>query len=128
MGDEQKAEDEATVLDHIDGIQVPGRVFEVPANEYWALTCLKQWLDFLYNQVTRYDEEVRLQLNPDGKLEVSVFGNHPALAKVPKAMMTSAFHWYAMSAYQYVSTVGAIAFRQDNKRPLPHDYTEKVIP
>jgi len=36
-----------TILDHIYGIKVPGEVFREPANEYWALLCLRQGLDFM---------------------------------------------------------------------------------
>ena len=122
------SKDVFTVLDHIDGIEVPGLVFENPVNEFWALIWLKQGLDFLYNQITPFDDSVRQKLNPNGDLTVSVIRDHPAFAGVPKAMLTSAFHWYAMSAYQYVTTVGAISFRQDSGRPKPYVYTEKIIP
>jgi hypothetical protein len=56
MGTQQSPDVEFTVLEHIDRIQVPKRVFEEPVNEYWALIWLKQGLDFLYNQVMPFDE------------------------------------------------------------------------
>ncbi len=37
-----------TVLDYVDNIEVPGDVFRKPSNEYWALVCLRQGLEFLY--------------------------------------------------------------------------------
>ena len=38
------------------------------------------------------------------------------------------FHWYSISACQYVRTVGAIAYLQDNSRPKPLEYVNSVIP
>lgn len=35
-----------TVLDYIDNIKVHGDVFKEPHNEYYALICLKDGLDF----------------------------------------------------------------------------------
>jgi hypothetical protein len=43
-----------TVLDHIDNITVAGNVFERPVNEYWALTCLRDGLEFLNRQAVRF--------------------------------------------------------------------------
>ena len=119
---------ESTILDHIDGIQVPGQVFERPANEYWALVCWRQGMEFLYNQVSVSDKIARENMNPDGNLKVVTWGNSPGLEGLPKGLITCAFHWYAVSACQYVRTVGAIAYRQDNSLPLPHEYVKDVIP
>jgi len=71
---------------------------------------------------------VKQRLNPNGELMVNVIGNAPEFAGVPKAMLTSAFHWYAMWAYQYVNTVGTIAYRQDKSREMALKYVERVIP
>ena len=55
-------------------------------------------------------------------------GNFPAFQDVPQGLVTCAFHWYAISACQYVGTVGAIAHRQDNARPGWREYVTAVIP
>ncbi len=120
--------EKVTVLDHIDGIEVPGDVFAESANEYWALLCLRDGLRFLAAQAARIDEAVRQRVNPEGKLKIIMVGNDPAFAGIPRGLLTCAFHWYAVSACQYVKTVGAIAYRQDNTRPLPPKYVESVIP
>jgi hypothetical protein len=117
-----------TVLDHIDNIVVPGNVFAEPANEYWALAWLHQGMEVLYQQVRHCDETVRQQVNPHGNVRIVCSGNFPGLPPVPQGLLTCAFHWYAISACQYVRTVGAIAYRQDNARPLPQDYAKTVIP
>ena len=55
-------------------------------------------------------------------------GDFPAFQHLPQALLTCSFHWFAISACQYVRTVGAIAWRHDNNRPKPLDYTKTVIP
>lgn len=117
-----------TVLDHIENISVDGNVFEQPANEYWALVCLRHGLEFLYIQAQRCDETIRHQLEPAGNIRLVGFGNLPEFDQIPKTLLTCAFQWYAVSACQYVRTVGAIAYRHDPSRPKPPAYVQSVIP
>ena len=119
-----------TVLDFLAEITVPGKVFERPGNEYWALVCLRRGLEFLYRQAQMCDELVKQQIDPTGSTTFAGFGNLPQLDVVPKPLLTCAFHWYAISACQYVRTVGAIASRLALwKTPTkPLDYVRKVIP
>jgi|GEM_PF-1134774 hypothetical protein len=119
---------ESTLLDHIKGIQVPGKVFERPANEYWALVCWQEGMEYFANQVTKFDQIAMVKMNPGGDLAVHALGNAPGLEGLPKGLLTCAFHWYAISACQYVRTVGAIAYDLDNSLPLPHEYVKEVIP
>ena len=117
-----------TVLDHIDNITVPGNPFAKPANEYWALVCLRHGMEFLYLQARHCDEVVKQQVNPTGNVRFVSSGNVPLAGQVPQTLLTCAFHWYAISACQYVRTVGAIACRLDSTRPLPPEYAKEVIP
>jgi hypothetical protein len=117
-----------TILDHIDNITVPGNPFHAPANEYWALICLREGMEFLYRQALRYDQVVKQRVNPEGKMQYFGMGNDPSFDGVPRALLTCAFHWYSISACQYVRTVGAIAYKLDTSRLLPPDYVKKVIP
>jgi hypothetical protein len=117
-----------TILDHFDNIRVLGDVFHEPVNEYWALICLNHGMEFLYRQALQCDHAVKRQLNPNGTVRFFGGGNLPAFTQVPRTLLTCAFHWYAISACQYVRTVGAIAYRQDPTRPLPREYAETVIP
>jgi hypothetical protein len=117
-----------TVLDHIDNITVAGNVFEQPANEYWALICLRQGMEFLYRQAQQCDRVMKQQVNPQGNLKYVGLGNLPEMRAVPTPLLTCAFHWYAISACQYARTVGAIAYRQDATRPLPPRYVAAVMP
>ena len=117
-----------TILDHVDNISVLGDVFSEPKNEFWALICLRHGLDFLYQQVSRIDKITQSRLNPEGKTKYVGYGNLPGTEDLPKPLLTCSFHWYAISACQYVRTVGAIAYKQDNSRPIPPKYVEAVIP
>lgn len=117
-----------TILDHIDKITVSGNVFHEPVNEYWALICLQDGMEFLYHQALRSDQAVSQQVNPDDSVRFFGCGNVPAFNQVPKSLLTCAFHWYAISACQYVRTVGAISHKLDPTRPLPHEYAENIIP
>lgn len=120
-------ESKFTILDHIDGIKVPGNVFKEPRNEYWALIYLRDGLDFLYRQVSHFDTIVSQQLEYSPGSQ-HILGNHLALSNIPKSLLTCAFHWYAISAFQYVRTVGAIVYRQDNTRLPSEKYVKQVIP
>ncbi len=117
-----------TVLDHIDRISVKGDVFAEPTNEYWFLVCLREGMEFLYRQATQCDASVKQALNIEEGVKVFEFGNSPAFSAVPMPLLVSSFLWYAMSAYQYGLTVGAIAFRNDDSRPKPTDYVASAMP
>src|SRR5262249_48641402 len=115
-------------LDYIDGISVPGDVFSEAPNEYGALLYLRAGLIFLARQASKCDQLARERLNPTGTAEVLSFGNSPRLRDIPLGLLSCCFHWYAVSACQYVRTVGAIAYQLDPTRPRPRAYVERVIP
>ncbi len=125
-----------TTLDRFEEISVPGDVFRNPSNEYWALLYLWHGLEFLYHQAVRCDNIAREAINLPEGTDLVAGGNHPVFERVPKTLLTSAYHWYAVSACQYVRLVGAIAFREDQKLPedqrrgrsAASDYVESVIP
>jgi len=117
-----------TILDHIDNITVPGLVFKNPVNEYWALICLWGGMDFLYRQAKRCDDALRDRVNPNDTIKYMGMGNLPEFHGIPKALLACSFHWYAISACNYIRTIGTIAYQQDNNRPKPLAYVKKVIP
>ena len=116
------------ILDHIDQIRVRGAVFKEPANEYWALVSLAKGLEFLANQVTQCETIVKNRVNSAGNLKVLSFGNLPEFTGLPMGLLTCSFHWYAISACQYVRTVGVIAKRNAPERIEPIKYVEAIIP
>lgn len=117
-----------TILDHIDNITAPGNVFQEPANEYWALICLQHGMELLYHQAHECEQAVKQRVNPNGNVRYFGSGNSPTFDQVPQTLLTCWFHWYAISACQYVKTVGAIARKLDPSRPLPHEYAKNIIP
>lgn len=117
-----------TILDHIDNISVPGNVFNEPTNEYWALLCLRDGMEYLYHQARECDQVVNTKAQSDAHTESFNFGNFPGSESVHKTLLTCGFHWYSISACQYVKTVGAIAHSQDSDRPLPKEYANSIIP
>ena len=123
-----ETESSATTLDYIDKIEVPGKVFENPTNEYWALLCLRDGMEHLYKQALQVDEIAKLRLGINANYQYFIMGNDPALNGIPKSLLTSFFHWYAVSACQYVRTVGAIAYKLDATRPKSTAYADSVIP
>ncbi len=119
---------EFTTLDHIDQITVPGLPFNEPSNEYWALVCLWEGLEFLYRQASQADEFVMGQLSKFGDIRVFSVGNDPNITYPKTALLTCSFHWYAVTACQYIRTVGAISNQNDTTRPKSVDYVKSVIP
>lgn len=115
-----------TILDHIDEIIVPGKVFDKPANEYWMLSYLWYGMELLNIETAKRQDEHQRRVNPEGRLRMVSFGNDPDCKQMP--LLTCFFHWYAVSACNYVRTIGAIAYRQDNNRPKPLKYVKNVIP
>jgi hypothetical protein len=126
MNEEEALNHKFTVLDHIEDIQIHGDPFAEPANEYAALLALKEGMRFLYSFAADCDRTILARLDPHKSF--FMMGNSPQLAGIPLRLLTCAFHWYSISACQYVKTVGAIAYRRNNKRPLPQDYVKSVIP
>lgn len=115
-----------TTLDYIDNITVSGDVFRSPANEYGALLCLRDGMEFLYRQSHKADDAVNATL-PKG-VRVSASGSFPAFDGLPRTLLTCGFHWYAVSACNYMRTVGAIARQLDSSRPKPHEYASAILP
>jgi len=119
---------EYTILDHMDNIVVPGLVFKKPTNEYWALVCLRDGMNFLYRQAKCCDGAIKSRVNPKDNIKYMGIGNLPEFQDIPKSLLTCSFHWYSISACNYVRTVGAIAYQNDKTRPKPLEYTRRVIP
>jgi hypothetical protein len=135
------ADEPRTTLDYVDNIVVPGDVFREPTNEYWALMCLWQGLEYINAQVVSCEKTAKESIEsggeqifsfaPDIKVKVEglmSFGRMPEAIRGATRLLTMAFHWYAISACQFVRLVGAVAKRLDDARPLPNEYAEPIIP
>ncbi len=120
------ADKEKTTLDYVDNITVNGNPFVEPSNEYYALIYLRSGLGQLYRLAKKCDEECLSQLDP--KKKYMFWGNVPEVTGIPYPLLTCAFQWYAISACQYVKTIGTIAYRQDNTRTTPLVYLNSIVP
>ncbi len=117
---------EETILDYIDNVTVQGKPFAEPGNEYYALICIRSGLGQLYRWARKCDEVCLSQLDP--KKNYFFMGNVPEVSGIPHTLLTCAFQWYAISACQYVKTIGTIAYRQDNTGTKPLVYLNSIIP
>jgi hypothetical protein len=111
-------------------------------NEIQTLKYLSVGLRYIFAQVYRIEQEIlRKAENTDecilrsmplevknafknqmAGLHIQSFGNDPSLPWVPRDLIACAFHWYAVSVYNYVSLVGWLANLD------PKKYANKIIP
>ena len=126
---------QGVILDHVDKISIAGNPFKNPVGEYWALVCLWEGMEYLYHHARKCDNiagrqsfSVCNEQTDQGRISrLDVVGDS-CPDQVPQTLLICLFHWYAVSAVQYVRTVGAIAYKHDSSRQFPREYAEKVIP
>lgn len=90
----------------------------------WSLHYLASGLWFLNEQVSKIETLIASK-TPDGK-RVFHFGNSPNLAGIPQDLVACAFHWYAVTACNYVKMVGWLANNGDSNKA--REYMEEVLP
>jgi hypothetical protein len=112
------------VLDYVDSLTLDASAAEQYANELRSLAYLSQGLVFLDGQVRRIEQVVTESLDPAKRF--TILGNHPVLNQVPQGLVASAFHWYAVSACNYVQLTGWLAKSEDLKQA--NRYLKSVIP
>ncbi len=111
-------------IDLVESLALSTAEVEAHFNELQSLDYLAQGLEALYRQTTRVEEHVLRQL-PPGR-QAFLFCNAPALAGVPMGLIACAFHWYAVSACNYVRLVGWLANAGDTKKASA--YVKGVLP
>lgn len=123
------------VLDHVDKISIAGNPFNNPVGEYWVLVCLWEGMEFLYRRARGCDDvagrqsfSVSNEQKNAGRIRRLDVVGESCSDQVPESLLTCLFHWYAVSAVQYVRTVGAIANEHDSSRQFPREYAGRVIP
>ncbi len=112
------------LIDHVESLKLDDAQVARYGNELRSLAYLAQGLEFLYRQVDQMEASVREAL-PADKVFV-LYGNAPVLRDVPQGLVASAFHWYAVSACNYVRMVGWLASGEDVKGAT--SYVKRVIP
>ena len=93
-----------TILDHVDSLRLDEGAERRYGNELNSLTYLAQGLQFLSGQVEQVEAAVRGRLPPEKM--VTLFGNAPKLRGAPMGLIACSFHWYAVSACNYIRLVG----------------------
>jgi hypothetical protein len=112
------------ILDHVDQIGIPDEDAALHANELRSLRYLSEGLAFLNAEVSRLESEVFAQLDP--AKQFMLFGNAPGLENVPMGLVACGFHWYAVSACNFVRLVGWLSHGQDITKAAA--YVEEVMP
>lgn len=112
-------------LDHVDDLDLPDADVAARGNELSSLMYLQQGLQFLNDQVASLEAEVCRRVDCDRRV-VTLFGNAPAFAGLPMGFVAMSFHWYAVTACNYVRLVGWLGRSQDSS--AARAYMETVIP
>ncbi len=112
------------VIDHIANLKLSDEQEKEYFNEVHSLAYLAMGLRFLYEQVQRVEAEVIKRL-PENK-QVVMFGNAPEMQGINQNLVACAFHWYAVTACNYVKMVGWLANNGDSSKA--REYMERVLP
>ena len=112
------------ILDHIDDLGLQDDEAEQHRNELRTLDYLSVGLGFLNAQVQQIESGITSKL-PKDRLIYS-FGNDPRLEGVPQELVACAFHWYSVTACNYVRLVGWLVNDGDSQKAL--EYLKQVLP
>ena len=118
------------IIDHHDDLGLSDEEVERYHNQLVSLECLATGLDFLGRQVQTIEAIVIDELKRTGlwgenkRLGFSI--NIPGLNRATRDLVTCAFHWYSVTACNYVRLVGWLASGGDSKEA--NAYTVRVIP
>ncbi len=112
------------IIDYIENLQLTDDEESKHFNELRSLNYLAQGLWFLRDQV--HNIEAQISSRVDKNKRVRIFGNAPEMKGIPQDLVACAFHWYAVSACNYVKMVGWLANNGDSTRA--RGYMEHVLP
>jgi hypothetical protein len=112
------------ILDYIDRLELTEEEARAHGNEMSALNDLRQGLEYLNRQVLKVEKEVNARTGP--AVRCCLYGNvDDLLHGIPMGLVACSFHWYAVSACNYVRLVGWL--RCANARGAL-DYLGVVLP
>ncbi len=112
------------VIDYIANLKLSDEKEKEYFNELRSLSYLATGLRFIYEKVQRVEDEVIERL-PKNK-QVSIFGNAPEMQGINQDLVACAFHWYAVTACNYVKMVGWLANNGDSSKA--REYMQSVLP
>ena len=118
------------IIDHEDDLRLVDRDVERYHNQLVSLQCLATGLDFLGRQVQTIEAIVIDELKKTGvwgkNKRLGFLIHIPGLNRATRDLVTCAFHWYSVTACNYVRLVGWLANEGDSKKA--NAYTDRVIP
>ena len=112
------------VIDYIANLRLSDEQEKEHFNELRSLSYLATGLRFIFEQVQTVEAEVIKRL-PKNK-QVIVFGNAPVMQGVNQDLVACAFHWYAVTAFNYMKMVGWLANNGDSRKAK--EYIQCVLP
>ena len=112
------------VIDYIANLKLSDEQEKGHFNELRSLAYLARGLEFLYEHVQRVEAEVVRRL-PKGK-QLIIFGNAPEMQGINQDLVACTFHWYAVTACNYVKMVGWLANNGDSSKA--REYMQRVLP
>ena len=112
------------ILDYVDNLELSDNDRDKFHNELRSLSYLSVGLSYLAHQVRSVEKEV-LERLPESSSHF-IYGDAPDLEGVPQDLVACSFHWYSVSAYNYVLLVGWLT--QGRTYDLAKQYVESVIP
>ena len=112
------------IIDHIDNLELQSDEVEQYFNELQSLQYLSIGLSFLSDQVQELETIVRNRIGKDHVVEV--YGNHPDLNGIPQELVACSFHWYSVTACNYVRLVGWLVSGGNKKKAK--EYLQRVLP
>ena len=112
------------IIDYADNLGLPDEDTEQYFNELRSLEYLSTGLNFLNAQVQRIEAEISGRMGKDKV--VQMYGIAPALEGVPQDLVACAFHWYSVTACNYVKLVGWLVNGGDTSRATK--YLRHVLP
>lgn len=115
------------ICDKNDGFELSSEVLWKYINEYQSLDTLYTGLDWLYRNVRCLEEVVKKRLGPCLGHYYPIV-NHPLLNDLPLLLVECNFHWYAVSACNFVRLIGWIGYSEHKSTKRPREYVKSVLP
>lgn len=112
------------IIDYIDNLELQHADTERYYNELRSLNYLSVGLSFLNAQIQQIESEVSAKL-PENQI-FEMYGNAPELEGVPQDLVACAFHWYSVTACNYVRLVGWLVSAGDSQKAF--EYLKQVLP
>ncbi len=113
-----------TEFDRIDNHALPDKPSGNQSNALNSLRYLAEGLAWLAQSVHE-QEQILLRRLPAEK-RITMWGNDPLLREVPMGLLACSFHWYAVSACNFVRLAGWLTNGGDDAAAL--EYTKSVLP